>query len=387
MGKKKTKASPSVAGESGGKTKKYKSKEKLPALGEISHVALSTEQEDVLLALFKQLDGTQTHVVEESSLADGADAASASAQTGSDSDSDSSDESGEDTFPDVVEPCTELELSVDDIQRRSPLIEVDGGAFLSPTGPTATARKPIHSAERKLMIRQMLRDDRRKSIDRLEQKDAIKQAKKDFKRSGAVSEALVGGGVTRRVRLSVVHTTAYKTVASHSYVVPRSEEGLEDLYLYCRRDFGFDSRNAFALCLDPAGERAVTLDSVSCCDDGTVVYVVSGDKSCACVTAIDEAGVTISSTGGAVGAAEGDEMDGSGEFVCWTPRCDDPAASRAMKTALLQFAACSPSISDEAGARIIRARRSLPIYAMKNELLRMVNEHGVVVVAGDTGSG
>lgn len=355
-------------GSGGGKKKKeYKSNEKQPALGEISHISLDSHQEDQLLELFKALDGIQTLALDPAVTLVSEQPWSPSAGC-PDSPSSGSDQSVDEELNNAPDDFGAETLTTAPISSAldTPLEKSDVGCVSS--------SRPIHSAERKLMVRQMIRDDRRKSIDWRECKSTSKQAKKEFARTGVLSPLHVSPSVTRRVRVSVVFNGTAK-----AYVVERSREGLESIYENCRRDFQLDASRDVVLSSEQSQCRVVSEGDLLSCPDGEVVYLLSESAVSANVCSGDDIGPPDCPDG-----TKPNMEHGIDPAHCWTPRCVDAAISASLLRNLISPAA---SNSDRSRDKLLLARKNLPIYAMRNDIVRLIRDNAVVVVVGDTGSG
>lgn len=369
------------------RAKEYKSKEKLPALGEISHISLSSYEEDTLLELFKRLDATRIRIVENSPnevrqwVASEAVSDIESRSTSSSNESCQEIESPEtilDTIDDVVIHSVGCESTPEKHALANPTDKALSADLpvTPPQDAVRSAYKPVHSAERKLMIRQMIRDDRRMSIDSLEgNKCAMKNAKKEYYKTGVLSAAFEQQSLSRRVRICVRDQySSDSSIATKTYVIERTVSGIADLVISCRRDLCLNSEpGSIILSIEAATLCELTPEWLVGCPDGSSVYVLRKD-SVPCVgfieptkapPATDDIPAVIST---------------EGNFTCWTPRCKNMLLSMSMKRDLYS------SFTNHDNP-ILCCRRALPTFRMREEIVNTIRENQVVVIAGDTGSG
>ena len=366
MGKKK---SDTVSTSSSGSKKSYKSKEKLPALGEISHVSLTTEQEDNLLELFKVIDKQKLYVLNtpDSPVHKACAGISDSSSSTDDllSDEESSD-SMEDRSTKLGYNHSSRSIAVSSLHSSA-----EQNVYLTPTKATYDEiHRPIHSAERKRIIRQMIRDDRRKHLDIKSAEKDTNRAAKQYVKMGTYPDSALSP-VSSRIRVSVVYVDSMSKQQLRSYVIARTEDGINDLHLYVCRDFKVKLLPDMLICIGPLEKpREISVDILSKCDDGVVFYVLSHDYM------KTESIETFSEH---PNHSESKVLEIGSEFTCWTARCDDMEVSALMKQQYLQLA--------DAKADILDTRRRLPIFSMREQILYCIRDNQVTVIAGDTGSG
>ena len=173
----------------------------MPALGEISHLCLNISQEDAILELLKEFSPQSLRLQSNPSTSKTLNSSPKNDKSTSSSSSDSDEKNDEDSGSDhdgVNDEIAPSEIDANTDKKELP------SNFLSALATPSLSR--INSAERKLIVRQMIRDDRRRHVDSIPLKRDRKIAKKLFRQVGAVAECLDVMAITEkstRVRLSV----------------------------------------------------------------------------------------------------------------------------------------------------------------------------------------
>jgi hypothetical protein len=370
-----------------GKGKKAKKKrEKMPALGEITHIMLSPQAEDAVLHLILQYSGLDAvpHAGKDKSGASGS-------ISGNDEDSSSSSRDGE--------RKSSISSSDDDDSSTSDSDE----AIREKKTVRHVSHPSLDSAKRKMMVREVIRDDRRRSRDNEAARAAARTSRRALRTSGMAPapSAAIRDQLKHSMRVRVrVQCSGHPDTNIVVQRMAEMDSGIDEIRARCRSLFGGSigaSDDSFDLMYVPnihayntyeksAAMRPLLATDLATAHDGLVVRVIRAiDKNKEVCSNISDVGECESF----VPEAESSLLPNMLAAVDIDRDNDAEAsvpASRSVYIAEMQRA-LDHIRSVSSRSPVETARISLPIRAMREEILEAVRGHPVVVVAGETGSG